>query len=66
MAENFIVESPEDEIVAKISRQGFTYVTFSLREFLTSKGFSGCVCALFVNQSINQSIIFIGPQMSFI
>jgi len=47
MVENFIAESPEDEIVVKISRQGFTDVTSSLHEFLTSEVFSGYVCALF-------------------
>jgi len=47
MVENFIVESPEDEIVVKISRQGFTDVTSSLHEFLSSEIFSGYVCALF-------------------
>lgn len=47
MVENFIVESPEDEIVVKISRQGFTDVTSSLYEFLASEVFSGYVCALF-------------------
>lgn len=47
MVENFIVESPEDEIVIKISRKGFTDVTSSLYEFLTSEVFSGYVCALF-------------------
>lgn len=44
MVENFIVESPEDEIVVKISRQGFTDVTSSLHEFLLSEIFSGCLC----------------------
>ena len=36
MVENFIVESPEDEIVVITSRQGFTDVTASLHEFFTS------------------------------
>ena len=47
MVENYILESPEDEIVVKISRQGFTEVTSSLHEFLSSEVFSGYVCALF-------------------
>ena len=41
MIEDFIVESPEDEIVVKISRQGFTDVTSSLYEFFAGEVFSG-------------------------
>ena len=47
MIGDFIVESPEDEIVVKISRQGFTEVTSSLYEFFAGEVFSGYVCSLF-------------------